>query len=200
MPDEVRSPASAKGVAQRTRILDAATALLVEEGYGGLSLRKVADRLGLRLSNVQYYFPLRDDLLEALFARSLTNAQEDFARSADAHDIEAVTRYILGKQNADGACPMFWEMWALSARDAGVRAVMTSYYTAYRGVLEGAIAALAPDGTEDQRRHRATVIMSLLEGISLFRGKTLRLPDTGVALDELDDEIVGAVRRIAMGA
>lgn len=55
--------------ATRAPILDAAEALMREEGYGAVSTRRVASRAGLKPSLVHYYFPTTDDLLIALFRR-----------------------------------------------------------------------------------------------------------------------------------
>lgn len=55
--------------ATRAPILDAAEALMREEGYGAVSTRRVASRAGLKPSLVHYYFPTTNDLLIALFRR-----------------------------------------------------------------------------------------------------------------------------------
>ena len=55
--------------ATRAPILDAAEALMREEGYGAVITRRVASRAGLKPSLVHYYFPTTDDLLIALFRR-----------------------------------------------------------------------------------------------------------------------------------
>ena len=45
-----------KGQARSAAILDAATAILVEEGYAHLSTRKIAARAGMHPGNLQYYY------------------------------------------------------------------------------------------------------------------------------------------------
>jgi AcrR family transcriptional regulator len=59
----------AESSATRAAMLDAAEALMREEGYAAVSTRKVATRAGLKPSLVHYYFPTTDDLLIALFRR-----------------------------------------------------------------------------------------------------------------------------------
>src|SRR5689334_13484450 len=67
-PRKTRAPAAVRraraGTAVQTRgqrrvaeILLAARAVMVEDGYAALTTRKVAERVGVRQSNVQYYFP-----------------------------------------------------------------------------------------------------------------------------------------------
>ena len=59
----------AEGSATRERILASAEALILEQGYGALSTRRVAARAGLKPSLVHYYFPTTDDLLLAVSRR-----------------------------------------------------------------------------------------------------------------------------------
>ena len=47
----------------RERILEATEQLILEQGYGALSTRRVAARAGLKPPLVHYYFPTTDDLL-----------------------------------------------------------------------------------------------------------------------------------------
>lgn len=55
--------------ATRAVILDAAQKVMLEEGYGAASTRRVAARAGLKPSLVHYYFPTTEDLLLALFRK-----------------------------------------------------------------------------------------------------------------------------------
>lgn len=59
----------AESSATRALILDAAEALIREEGYASVSTRKVAARAGLKPSLVHYYFPTTDDLFLAVFRK-----------------------------------------------------------------------------------------------------------------------------------
>ncbi len=52
--------------ATRARIIEATEQLILEQGYGALSTRRVAARAGLKPSLVHYYFPATDDLLLAV--------------------------------------------------------------------------------------------------------------------------------------
>jgi len=52
-----------EGSATRLLIVEAAEALIREEGYAAVSTRRIAARAGLKPSLVHYYFPTTDDLL-----------------------------------------------------------------------------------------------------------------------------------------
>lgn len=53
----------------RTRILDATEQIMLEEGYAGVSSRKVAAKAGLGSKLLHYYFHTMDDLFIAAFQR-----------------------------------------------------------------------------------------------------------------------------------
>lgn len=54
---------------QRTILMDAAEAILCEEGYVGISARNVATRAGLTKQLLYYYFKTMDELILALVQR-----------------------------------------------------------------------------------------------------------------------------------
>jgi AcrR family transcriptional regulator len=51
---------------QRSRILDAALALVSELGAAGTSMRRLASACGLNVATIYHYFPSKADLLRAL--------------------------------------------------------------------------------------------------------------------------------------
>lgn len=58
------------------KLLDAVTAILVEDGFEGVSVRKVATRAGVSIGAVQHHFPTKDVMLTAAMDR----ASEQFRR------------------------------------------------------------------------------------------------------------------------
>lgn len=178
---QAKHPTSAKGRWRREAILEAAEEILIGEGYAGFSMRKVADQLDIRLSNVQYYFSSPDAVIDALFNRALNNAREELEAGAD--DLQSLVRVALDGQGSAHSCRLFWELWALSARDSGIAGAVNRFYAAYRDAIEERIKALNPALKAAVRRRRAILIMSLIEGLSLFRGHGRELAGTGAALD-----------------
>lgn len=66
----------AEDSATRAMLLDAAQALMVEEGYASVTSRKVAARAGLKPPLVHYYFRTMDDLFVALVRRGAELSRE----------------------------------------------------------------------------------------------------------------------------
>ena len=52
---------------QLGELLDAAQQVLLEEGYSGLSTRRVAEAAGTQMSQIQYHFGSKEGMILALF-------------------------------------------------------------------------------------------------------------------------------------
>ena len=76
-------------------ILDTTESLLIEVGYGAISTRKVAKRLGMTAPLIHYYFKTTDDLLVAVYRRSARRSRalqaEAFAKGGLAALWQAVS-------------------------------------------------------------------------------------------------------------
>jgi AcrR family transcriptional regulator len=55
--------------ARRAQIVECATEVISELGYGAASIRKIADRVGIAMSVVLYHFANKDDLVGAIVDR-----------------------------------------------------------------------------------------------------------------------------------
>lgn len=67
-------------------VVDAAWALVHEQGLAGLSMRDLGERVGLHASSIYQYFPSKLDIYDALFAqghRQLHAAMADLDRTSD---------------------------------------------------------------------------------------------------------------------
>lgn len=191
MQNKAKSP---KGQRRIGDILDAATDILVNEGYGSFSMRRVADRLGLRLSSIQYYFNGPGDLLCALFDRSLQRSLEKLRDAPDPENLASSVEFVLNEQLSLDYCLMFWELWPQAARDSDVNAVFNHFYAEYKSHIESVLQTTHPKLQGAARRRRATIIMGLLEGLSLFRGVEGRLDGSR---RHFDADVIKAVVAIA---
>jgi AcrR family transcriptional regulator len=65
-----------ENAATRLDLMDAAEAVMREEGYAAVTSRRVAERAGLNQQTVYYYFQTMDDLLLAAYRRRTQRVQE----------------------------------------------------------------------------------------------------------------------------
>jgi AcrR family transcriptional regulator len=65
-----------ENAATRSDLMDAAEAVMREEGYAAVTSRRLAERAGLNQQTVYYYFQTMDDLLLAAYRRRTQRVQE----------------------------------------------------------------------------------------------------------------------------
>lgn len=171
---------TAKGAARRAALLDAAERTLVGGGHGALSLRAVAEAAGVRLGHLQYYFPTRDVLLDAVLDRLLGRSLERLAdvapglgggggEAAEPVPLERVISLLLAEQDDPALVRVFVELWALAARDEAVAAAVRGFYGRYADLVAEQVRLHLPDLPEPERRARAEAFIALLEGSALMR-------------------------------
>jgi AcrR family transcriptional regulator len=166
----------AKGHERVESILEAATDTLVQDGYAGLTLREVARRAGLRVGNLQYYFPTKQDVVRALLARYLEEATRRVRARVDGGGTLPEARLrraldaLLEDQESPRHCQLFAELWAMAARDAMVADALAVFYAGFRAGIVELLGELAPELPPARRERRAALLVAFFEGLSLFRG------------------------------
>ena len=166
-----------KGERKREEILDCAVELLVETGYSELSFRKVAQRAGIQVGNLQFYFPNRASLMEAMLNREIARYKNELSSAKDRADAppgdEELLRtvdYLLRDQSNQTSCILFWELWALAAHDATAASIMNAHYKTYLDAISDLVQRARPALVAAKADACALLIVSLIEGASLFRG------------------------------
>ncbi|WP_257463115.1 TetR/AcrR family transcriptional regulator [Archangium lipolyticum] len=177
--------ASRKGQERSEAILDAAQRLLVDEGHAALTLRGVAQRAGIRLGNLQYYFATREELVRALLARVLERAtarlEERMGAAGDpAEALDESLKALLEDQLDPASYRLFYDLWALAAREPAIAAELRTFYARYTDTVAERLGQLAPRLSRAETRARAELLVALLEGLSLFRSGTVGEPDRKV--------------------
>ncbi|MEM6624368.1 MAG: TetR/AcrR family transcriptional regulator [Pseudomonadota bacterium] len=154
-------------------ILGCALELLKEDGDAGLTMRKLAGRAGMRLSNVQYYFKSRDDVLKAMATRYFAECAaqvhqltKDNPASTKRERCELLIQAGLhhGDELSD-MCRIFRELWAISSRNAAIRDHMSDYYKTFSALITGFVLGDAAD--QDCRNRLATLLLPFFEGYSV---------------------------------
>lgn len=165
----------AKGRTRAADILDVAIGVLIDHGYHRFSLRKVADGAGVRLGNVQHYFPTKDALVQAMLERMIGGYLDRFERirkSADDPEAEfrAIVRSVFLDLNRRRTTVFFPELWSLSNHEPRLTGHMDAMYGKYREVLGNAIARINPALSPLQVRRLALFVSASIEGHTVFVG------------------------------
>src|SRR5918998_3534570 len=67
-------------------ILDAAASLFLEQGYEGLSMRQIAERIGYSATTIYRYYEDKDDLLFAIVREGFLRFGKQLAKAAASSD------------------------------------------------------------------------------------------------------------------
>lgn len=161
--------ASSRGEATRTRILDRARSVLVDDGYDALVLRQVAADLDMRVSNVQYYFPTRDDLVFAVIEAEVSL---DIAAIAATNDdnphvaLAAAVDTLIARWRSDSGI-VLTVMGFLRTQKPEIRDLYRRTYLGFYDELEAVLARIGPGQPADEYKRRARLITALLDGAAM---------------------------------
>ncbi len=148
----------------RERILAAAMDILREEGIQGLSQVQVARRAVVRQSHLTYYFPKRNDLIEAVamqFIEHAFGALDKAAAEASPDDLPAVLRRAAAAIADEGHMRMFTGVMIEADGNPELRGTLAKVTKQ----LQATIAARL--GGEDAME-RARLVLASLWGMGLY--------------------------------
>jgi len=123
--------------ATRTALLDAAEALMQEEGYAAVTSRRIGARAGVKPQLVHYYFRTMEDLFVALFQRG---AERGLQAASQALESDQPLR-VLWEQSRDPThVALNLEFMALANHRKALRAEMGQFGDRLRKIQQEALA------------------------------------------------------------
>lgn len=167
------SPAAARGVEVRQRLLAAAAELVAERGWTAVSTRVLADRAGVTPSVVHYHFASVTALLNEAAAGVIGRAFDEVAAVFDtaptpAAAIDGILTTASSYTGADPAALLAIEAYLAATRDEQLHAEIAGVLTGFRQRLATLLTAHgvpAPAATAD-------VITAAIDGLLLHRSLT----------------------------
>lgn len=194
----------ARGRTGHEQILRAALSLLVEEGYRAMSMRRVAAACGMKLGNLTYYFPSREDLVRELLDAVITSYEIEFdaivheETVSPEHRLEELCVLILEDIGTKKTTRIFPELWALSNHDPFVFDRVQELYARARVSLIAIVSEMNPRLNAVQCETVALFISASMEGMTVFAGHekpfAARMPwIERVAVKSFVDLVIGLV-------
>lgn len=191
----------AQGVRTRNAIIGVAKELLLEGGSLEFTLREVAQRAGISISNLQYYFPTRLSVLRAV-VEPIVHAH--LATLRQALESDAPPRTMVGalieQAFKDAKNPertaLWWHFVSLAAIDPECSQLLDEWYEEVTPGIANFIRAVDPECKPADSMHRATLIIAMVDGIAyqLGAGRRRRAYTRG-----LDAKFHAAVESIMLG-
>ncbi|MFR0357516.1 TetR/AcrR family transcriptional regulator [Streptomyces sediminimaris] len=160
-----------RGNETRARLLQAAAELIVEEGWGAVTTRKVADRAGVRQGLVHYHFPTVTDLLidAALDSarREVEGAMTALTEATDpALGMEQMLTMMASYSAGDPATVLYSEMLLASARHERLRVGLSQLMRTWR---TAAADWLRRNGAGEDADTAAVLLGAALDGLVMYR-------------------------------
>jgi len=156
-------PADKASVDMRTVILDATEQIMLEEGYAGVSSRKVSDRAGLKSKLLHYYYRTMDDLFTAAFNRLEDRYDERFARAAASkrplHDLWAIAR-------DPASARLILEFTALASHRPAIRQLIGRSARRDRTIMTAALESIFEKYGVDREQFPPKVLAILMAGLT----------------------------------
>ena len=146
----------------RTALLDAAQALMLEEGYAAVTSRRVAAKAGLKPQLVHYYFRTMDDLFLALFRRG---AEHNLERQARALASPQPLRALWDFSSDPAGATLTMEFTALANRRPAIRAEIANYAEQFRRQQAEALSGVFREYGIDPEELPPTAVLVVMSSI-----------------------------------
>ena len=160
---------------KRSQIFQAGKEMLIDDGAALLTMRRLAEKLQMSLGNLQYYFPTRDELFQALIEHLCIDYQERMGDHLDkrrdpTERLTALADFMVSDFRTVEGSIVFWELWALSAHNKPIADAVNHLHELERQAIEQLIRAIAPKLSRSEIQGRAIAIASMFEGVGLYVG------------------------------
>ena len=146
--------------------------LLMEGGYEGISVRRVATRAGVSIGAVQHHFPTKDAMLSAAMGLASKQFQDrlDQRVPADASPeqaLRAVVDELLGAEPEQRPATVLWTLrLARATVDATTARTHAGEWQQVEDLLAGLLRASRPRRGEHWARQEAALLLALADGLA----------------------------------
>ena len=187
----------AKGAERERAVVNAASTLIAEQGLADLRMTDVAERAGMSVGHVTYYFPSKTELL----VRAITASEREFQEEAEAalarrRDSWTRLRTLIELAAASGPGDRGWllwfEVWACAGVDEGVADAQRGLDRWWTETMHRVIS----DGVESGRfecddvDRAAAILSALTDGLSV----RLTLDGSSITRRQLLDYVTSTAR------
>ena len=179
-------------------ILNSAKEILIREGYSKFSLRYAAEKSGVRLATLQYYYATKEQLFRAAFEDAMDKERERINRlvtSAGSSPESILRARISGHFKAnlhDETAGFFCLLWARARLDSFAAELMDRFYDRNLRIVADLIRRHNATVTAAEALRRASLVMATLEGMIVLLDVDKRNPPTSAPMEEY---VVGALMR-----
>lgn len=197
----------ARGQLQIERIIEAARSILNSEGYGAFTMRNVAERVGISLGTLTYYFKRKEDLFKSMFEVFLARHEVIFVEKRKAFPddargcFEAFVETLIEESRDPDTRAFFYQLWAVSVHDPFVESLRKDAYDRFLGDAEMLLKNLHPELPAATVRRKAFALAVIIEGLHVMAGAhSSQLQRHKGYEDEIRRLILGSERQSLAGS
>ncbi|MGF6213739.1 TetR/AcrR family transcriptional regulator [Comamonas sp. 4034] len=174
----------AQGLRTRNNLLEQARKQLLSEGTVGFSLRSVAKAAGISISNAQYYFPGRTELLREVMKPVLegyTSQMDPVAISSlspeAAQDVlRALFQQALADAQSVEQATLIMHFWSIGAGDPEAQEVLGEAYDVMISGTASIIGRAYPTIEERSAVELAALLVAMCDGLLVQVALVQRAP------------------------
>ena len=165
-----------RGKIRYQKILKTAQEILIKEGFTNMSLRNIAQQMGISHGNLTYYFPNKEALLSAVIETMLQQNEEIFkAQEALFPDdlgarITAFYKFLIDEAKRPGIENFFLQLWGLARQSKVAAELRVSVYRHYFAQVLFHLQQVHPDEDNLYLKNKALMLMALLDGMEVMYG------------------------------
>ena len=189
----------AKGAEREQAVVTAASTLIAERGLADLRMTDVAERAGMSVGHVTYYFPSKSQLL----VRAITQSEREFQAEVQAALTEhsdpwarlaRLVELATAWGHRDRAWLLWFEVWASAGTDDDVAETQRALDRWWRDTMR----QIMTDGIESGRftcddiEGAVSVVSALTDGLSV----RLTLDGSTISRTEALDLVMGTARQV----
>ncbi|HEY8523842.1 MAG TPA: TetR/AcrR family transcriptional regulator [Acidimicrobiales bacterium] len=147
----------------RTRLLDIAERLMLDEGYAAVGSRRVASLAGVNPALVHYYFPVTDDLFLALYRRGAERMLERHRAATEApQPLRAMWKVAMDPRGTG----LVNEFAALASHRKAIQVELVQYGEEHRRLMTEAVTRIFADYGVDPEEMTPTQLVLLMTALS----------------------------------
>jgi len=166
----------ARGTETVDAILKAALRVLINEGAGAFTIRRIAAECGMKVGNVSYHFPRKELLVQVLLDDLLESYDKLLEHRVRQPDLSADERLrVLIVMCLDDIARirttrLFTELWALANHNPFIADRVRAFYRRVHDFIAEHVAVLNPALAPDEVQTVAIFISAAMEGTTPFCG------------------------------
>ena len=153
------------------RLVETARRLLIEEGYGSLSLESIAAACGVNKTAVRYYFGNKAGLMEAVVDTWVHESVDRVQEVSGVRDAERplhTFRVIKQRMSEDTELYLaFWELLPAILRDERNSARITDLYEWAIEKYTSIVGAGLPEMSPEQMRGFTQLMIAVVDGLAV---------------------------------